>query len=187
MNTKRKIYILQMHSGTIAGKVIRFFTKYRYSHIAISLDRSCEILYSFGRKKLNSILDGGFIEKRKDGEFYRKFNKTECRIYEIEIEEEKYIKLCTILKKMKETPETYKYDYIGIILRFFYIPIVFKNRYVCTYFIAKILRMSKIYSFTKKDYFVVPKDFEEITSKVEIYSGMYSKYNERIGKDKDLF
>ena len=173
---KKKIYILQMYSGTIPSKIIRFFTKYEYSHVAISLDRSCNKIYSFGRKKLNSVLNGGFIEKSKYGEFYRKFKDTQCRIYEIEIEEEKYIALCKIVKNMKENSEKYKYDYIGIILRFFKISIIFKNRYVCTYFIAKILRKSKIYKFNKKDCFVIPKDFEKIDNKVEIYSGNYNEY-----------
>lgn len=64
----KKIYILLMHTKTIPSKIVRFFTRYKYSHVAMSLDKSCEVTYSFGRRKLNSILNGGFNILNKEGE-----------------------------------------------------------------------------------------------------------------------
>ena len=60
-----------MHTKTILSKIVRFFTRYKYSHVAISLDKSCEVTYSFGRRKLNSILNGGFNILNKEGEFFK--------------------------------------------------------------------------------------------------------------------
>ena len=55
-----------MHTNTIPSKLVRFFTRYKYSHVAISLSNNCDILYSFGRKKIDSIFNGGFvIQKNK--------------------------------------------------------------------------------------------------------------------------
>ena len=71
----KKIYILLMHTKTIPSKIVRFFTRYKYSHVAMSLDKSCEVTYSFGRRKLNSILNGGFNILNKEGEFFKKFNR----------------------------------------------------------------------------------------------------------------
>ena len=31
----KKIYILLMHTKTIPSKIVRFFTRYKYSHVAI--------------------------------------------------------------------------------------------------------------------------------------------------------
>ncbi len=176
MKNTKKIYILQMYSNTIPSKIIKVLTKYKYSHIAISFDEDCEILYSFGRKNVNSILNGGFTEETKNGEFYTKFNKTICKIFEIEVEEEKYVKVKNIIEDIKKNSEKYKYDYLGIVLRFLKIPITFKNKYVCTYFVADILEKAQIYKFSKKTFFVTPEDFEEINYKKEIYSGKYLLY-----------
>ena len=42
-----KIYIIQMHTYTIPSRLIKRITNYEYSHIAISLDRNCNTIYSF--------------------------------------------------------------------------------------------------------------------------------------------
>lgn len=119
----KKIYILLMHTKTIPSKIVRFFTRYKYSHVAMSLDKSCEVTYSFGRRKLNSILNGGFNILNKEGEFFKKFNRTECKIYEVDVTEEQYKKVVDIIENMIKEQDKYKYDFIGIIPRFFGIPI----------------------------------------------------------------
>ena len=77
----KKIYILLMHTYTIPSKIVKIFTNYEYSHVGISLSRECDEIYSFGRKKINSILNGGFVVEKKDGEFFKKFNNTKCKIF----------------------------------------------------------------------------------------------------------
>ena len=79
-----------MHTHTMPSRLVKIFTNYEYSHVGISLDKECNNIYSFGRKKLNSILNGGFVVEKKDGLFFRKFNKTECKIYELEVTNSQY-------------------------------------------------------------------------------------------------
>ena len=55
-----------MDTGTFVGKFISFFTMCRYSHVAISLDKKCDITYSFGRRNIYSIFNGGFVSLNKD-------------------------------------------------------------------------------------------------------------------------
>ncbi len=128
-----------MHTKTIPSRLIKFVTCYEYSHVGISLDKKCNEIYSFGRKKHNTILNSGFNLEYKDGEFFNKFNKTTCKIYEIEVTDKQYQKVVKIINKMKAHTNNYKYDYFGIIPRFLGIPITIKNRYVCSYFVAYIL------------------------------------------------
>ncbi|MBR5227136.1 MAG: hypothetical protein IKV94_00650 [Clostridia bacterium] len=171
-----KIYIILMHTNTMPSKIVKTFTRYKYSHVAIALDKSCNTLYSFGRKKVNSIINGGFVVTEKTGEFFKKFNKTECKIYELSISDEQYLALKNILETMEEHEQEYKYDFCGTVLRFFKIPITFKNKYVCSYFVAYLLNQAKIYNFNKKLCFVYPKDFENIQESSEIYHGSYITY-----------
>lgn len=76
---------------------------------------------------------------------------------------------------MAQNMDKYKYDYIGIVPRFLGIPLIFKNRYVCSYFVAYVLEKAKIHKFNKKPYFIKPKDFENIEGFKKIYEGKYSQ------------
>ena len=168
-----KIYIIQMHTHTIPARLIKLVTHYKYSHIAISLTPECNQIYSFGRKELNSIINSGFVAENKNGEFFNKFNETTCRIFEIEVTKKQYRKLKKIIKYMKIHSNLYKYDFIGIVLRFFKIPVRFKNKYVCIFFVAEVLEKAHIYKFDKKSRFVEPKDFEKINGVKKVYEGKY--------------
>ena len=172
----KNIYILLMHTHTMPANFVKLMTNYEYSHVAISLDKKCDVLYSFGRKRLNSILDAGFSIENKDGEFFKKFNNTYCKIYEVPIQDEQYGNLENTIKKMKDNKDVYKYDFIGTAFRYFNIPVSFKNKYVCSHFVASLLEENSIHNFNKKSYFVKPKDFEKISTFDEIYTGKYNLY-----------
>lgn len=171
----KKIYILLMHTNTIPSKIIKVATKYRYTHVGISLEKECNTIYSFGRRKFNSILNAGFSIELRNGEFFKKFKNTRCKIYEVEITEEQYKKVKKTIEQMAQNMDKYKYDYIGIVPRFLGIPLIFKNRYVCSYFVAYVLEKAKIHKFNKKPYFIKPKDFENIEGFKKIYEGKYSQ------------
>lgn len=170
----KKIYIILSYSGTIPSKIIKVFTHYRYSHVSLALKSNINIMYSFGRKKVNNPFDGGFIIENKNGEFYEKFNKTKCVVLELEINNQQYKKLLKLIKKYKKDIDMYRYDIVGLVLRIFNIKITRENYSVCTEFVAKLLEESGIYKFDKK--IVKPIDFMNIPNKKIIYQGNLSKY-----------
>ena len=165
-----------MHTNTIPSKFVRFFTRYNYSHVAISLDKNCDTIYSFGRKNIHSFIDGGFVVENKNGEFFNFFNKTVCKIYEIDVTDKQYKDVKKILNDMEQNSDKFKYDVWGVIPRFFGIPITFKNKYVCSYFVAYILDRAKIYKFDKRICLINPSYFEKIYKLNLIYSGSYLLY-----------
>ena len=172
----KKVYVLLMHTNTIPSKFVKTFTRYEYSHVAISLDKECNTLYSFCRKRLHSFIDGGFSIESKNGEFFTFFDKTKCRIYEVIISDRQYIKLLSIIQYMKEHREEYKYDFLGIVFRFFKLPVTFKKKYVCSYFVAYLLEQCNIYNFNKNVCFIKPQDFENLNGFNEIYTGAFGSY-----------
>lgn len=172
----KKIYILLMHTNTNPSKFVKLMTRHEYSHVAISLEKECNKIYSFGRRKPRSIIGAGFSIERKNGEFFKIFNKTKCKIYELEVEENKYDRLRQILENMENNANIYRYDYLGIALRYLYIPVTFKNKYVCSYFVADVLRQADIYKFDKDTCFIKPSDFEDLNGLKEIYVGQYNLY-----------
>ena len=172
----KKIYIIQMHTKTMPSRIVKLFTRYKYSHVAISFNKNCDYIYSFGRRSLRSFLYGGFTMQDKNGEFFKKYNKTKCRVYEVSVTNEQYNELIKIIKYMKKNKYDYGYDYLGIVLRFLKIPVTFKKKYVCSYFVAELLKEAKVYEFDKDTCFVKPKDFENIDIFDLIYTGDYALY-----------
>jgi len=172
----KKVYVVLMHTNTIPSKLVKVFTKYRYSHVAISLSKDCYKTYSFGRRSLYNILNGGLSIQNKDGKFFNKFNKTLCKIYDLEITDVQYENLKKILDNMEKNIDNYKYDFLGIIPRWFGRAVSFKNRFVCSHFVAHVLQEAGIYTFSKDTCLVVPKDFETLEGLKEIYNGSYLEY-----------
>lgn len=170
----KKIYIILSYSGTIPSKFIKLFTRYKYSHVSISLRNDINIMYSFGRKKVNNPFNGGFIIENKKGAFYKKFNKTKCIILEMNVNKEQYIKLDELINEYKKDKELYRYDFIGIFLRIFNIKLTRRNHKVCSDFVASLLEQSQIYNFNKK--LIKPKDFMNIPNKKIIYQGKLLNY-----------
>lgn len=179
MDDEYKIYIVQMHTKTLPAQFIKFMTGYQYSHVALAFDEKCDKVYSFGRKNVNSFLHGGFVEEDKQGAFFKKFVGTICRIYELKVTKEQYNTLHNNIMEIKKNSNSYKYDYLGIMIRFFKIPITFKNHYVCSYFVADMLEKANIYKFNKNACFIKPKDFEKIEGAKEIYHGEYNTYKSK--------
>lgn len=165
----KKIYIILSYSGTISSKMIKIFTHYNYSHVSIALKSNINIMYSFGRKKVNNPFDGGFIIETKNGSFYKKFNKTKCIIMETDVNYKQYKKLLSLIKQYKKDINIYKYDIVGLVLRIFNIKITRKNYSVCTEFVGKLLKESGIYNFENK--IIKPVDFLNIPNKRIIYQG----------------
>lgn len=170
----KKIYIILSFSGTMPSRVIKLFTKYEYSHVSIALKKDIQIMYSFGRKKVNNPFKGGFIEEPKNGKFYKKFNKTKCTILEISITNKQYKNLIKLLKQYKEQVDIYKYDILGLILRGFNLKLNRKNHSVCTEFVASLLKESGIYTFKEK--IIKPEYFMELPNKEIIYDGYLLNY-----------
>ncbi len=176
MDEKYYIYIIQMHTKTLPSRFIKFLTRYEYSHVAIALKKDCKTTYSFGRRKLRNVLSAGFVEEHQNGVFFRKYNMTKCRIYEIEVNGQQYRLVNALLEYRKQHRNIYKYDFLGIILRFFKIPIAFENKAVCSQFVAEILEEGEVMSFDKPSYFVKPKDFDNRKGLKVVYEGRYSEY-----------
>ena len=172
----KKVYIIQMDTKTIPSRIISLFTMYKYSHVAISFDKNCDVTYSFGRKSLYSIFNGGFIIENRTGKFFKRFRDTKCRVYEIDVTNEQYNDLIKIIRYMKKNKDIYGYDYLGIILRYLKIPVTFKNKYVCSYFVAQLLEDANVCSFDKKTFNVKPRDFENVNGFNLIYTGKYAMY-----------
>ena len=170
----KKVYIVLSHSGTYFSNVIRFFTKYNYSHVSISFDKKINTMYSFGRKKYNNPLIGGFVTESKHGLFYQKYNNTKCIVLELEINYKNYKKLKKLINGYKKNIKLYKYDILGLIPRIVNKKIHRRHHKVCSEFVGDLLESANIYNFNKE--IIKPIDFMNIPNKKIIYEGRLISY-----------
>lgn len=173
----KDIFIIQMHTGTLPSIIIKLFTRYKYSHVLIATDISFKKMYSFGRKNIFNPFNAGFVIENIDGAFFKRFNKTMCRVYKITISNKKYNKVIKLLNYFENHEKEYKYDILGLILKTISIPIKREKHYVCTQFVAEILEQAEICEFNKPTTLVRPKDFENIDNIEEIYNGLLKEKN----------
>lgn len=172
----KSIYIILMNTGTIPSRVIQISTRYKYSHVVLSLDDKYKKLYSFGRKSINNFLNGGMVTYGIESEFFKRFKNTECLILKMDIEDKQFKKLKKVLKNYEKHMDEYKYDIKGLLIRFFTKSVESRdNYYVCSQFIATVLKESNIYDFDKEASLVRPKDFMEISCAKKVYEGKFLK------------
>ena len=170
----KNIYIILSYTGTIMSKIVKLYTRYEYSHVSISMDKNISNMYSFGRKSIYNMFNGGFVIENKYSKFYKKFKNTKCIIMELTVTKEQYNNLKEILDYYKENIEIYKYDIVGVFLKPFNINFNRKNYYYCTKFIKEILENSNIYKFDSD--FIKPINFMDIPNKKIIYQGKLVSY-----------
>lgn len=172
----KKVYVILSYSGSNFAKFLRLFTNEKYVHTSIGLDRNLDNCYSFGRKYLYFPLPGGFIKEdfRKNIKY---FKKSEFKIYELNVDDDKYDMLINdINNNYLRDINLYKYNVLGL----YYIwrnKIKHRNyRFVCSSFCAKVLYDNNIVNF-KKDYSLVrPGDFLELNYSSKVYEGMVCDY-----------
>ncbi len=172
MGNKYKVYIILMYTGTIASIAVRRFTKYKYAHAVISIDKRLSKMYSFGRKGKYNMFNAGFVNYGFDSAFFQRFNETSGIIYELEVTKKQYNSLKKELNNFEKDVNKYRYDILGLLFRHFYKDFIARdNYYVCTQFVASVLEKADIYHFNKPVKNVKVIDFTKIPNLNKVYEG----------------
>ena len=61
MAGENQLYIMLSRTDTGMGRLIRFFTRYDYNHVSLSLDPRLHSWVSFARYAVDVPLAGGFV------------------------------------------------------------------------------------------------------------------------------
>ena len=103
----KKVYIVLAHTGTILSRIIRMWTGDEYTHASIALDEELNEMYSFGRKNAYIAFIGGFVREGIKFGTFKRFYKSEIGVYELEVTDEQYDKVCETIKNIKEHKDNY--------------------------------------------------------------------------------
>ena len=175
--TMKSIYIVVSHTGTWLSHLIRWFTNSEYTHVSIAFDSSLKELFSFGRKQPSNPFKGGFVIESIDSEFFKRFDNTQCRIYEIKTSVENYNRLKERIQYFVEHKEIFKYNVLGLITYMFRYSLNRRNAYFCSQFVATVLSESEIITLTNECGLVKPMDFTQIEGAIPVYEGKILDYH----------
>ena len=176
MEKNKKIYVMLSQTGTYFSRMIKFYTRYNYNHTSIALDKDLKELYSFGRRTSYFPFFPGFVKEEINGGIFKMYDKTTCRVYELSVTEEEYNEVKKIIDNFNSEYDKYKYSFLGILAIMLHIPHERRYRFVCSQFVAYVLKEGKIVEFDKHVSLVKPEDFDNLEKGQVVYTGLLSNY-----------
>ena len=174
MSNKKKIYIILTYTGTILSKIIKGYTRAEYCHVSLALDENLEEMYSFGRIHPYNPFIGGFVHEGINIGTFKRFKNTKALIYSLEIDEIKYEKIKSLIKKIEYKKDLYRFNTIGLFASGFNIRVKRKYYFYCAEFVKYLLDESDI--DTELPEIIKPIDFKEIDNLDLKYSGFLKNY-----------
>lgn len=159
INKKRTIYILLTNTGSMPTRIIKAYTRAPYNHVSISFSMDLRRIYSFGRKKYNNPLWGGFVIESIDDEIYEYFSETTCSIFSLEVDRSVYNRMKKVIKRFEKEKDKYVYSFIGLLGVIVKVPVEREYGYFCSQFVATVLEKSGLNLFNKQPGLVTPNDF----------------------------
>lgn len=170
----KKIYFVLSYTGTILSKIVRMYTKKKYSHISISLDENLDTMYSFGRINPYLMLPGGFVHESINSGTFKRFKNTNVLIFYINVTDEQYKKIQDSLAYFKINHKQFKFNVLGLSLVPFNIHLKRKRTFYCAEFVKSMLDTADVK--TNLPEAVKPADFLDIKGTQVIYEGKLANY-----------
>ena len=164
------IYIILTQTGTSVAKIIKFFTGKPYNHSSISSDLSLSDMYSFSRNYAPFPLPAGFNQEKVGEGTLGLFSCIPCEIYMLPVTGEQKEKFNRILNHFKKNRSRYSYNILGFWSIPFRIHMERKNKFVCSQFVAHIIKESGIY-LNKPVCMYSPEDLRHLPYAKLIYQG----------------
>lgn len=170
----KKIYIVLTYTGTLLSKIVKIYTRKKYSHVSIALEKDLKNMYSFGRKNPYLLLPAGYVQEGINIGTFKRFKNTKAAIYSLEISDEQYNAIISIINDFNNNPNKYSFNIIGLFFAIFRIKLK-RNKMYCAEFVKYVLDKSNIN--TNLPDCVRPNDFKHIKELELIYTGKLSNYN----------
>ncbi len=176
METTRQLYIVISQTGTILSRVLKLFTGAEYNHASVSVSEDLKQMYSFGRRHPYNPFWGGFVKESIHSGTFKRFYKTKAVVLAVDIDEQKYIQLCELLKEMHSNRKIYRYNYLGVCLAAFRIAYKKRNCYYCSEFVKDVLLKGGVDGAETLRPIVQPIHFFTIPHK-QLYCGRLNEYS----------
>lgn len=168
------MYFVFTDTGTNLSRIINYYTKQSLNHVSIAFDDDLNDVYSFGRTQPKNPFSGGFVREDIQSEFLKNAN---CAVYSYDISKSEITAILRNIKKIEESQEDYRYNFIGLIGIMLQVEIRRKNAYFCSEFVATMLTDVKTIRLSKPSCFVTAEDIRNEIGMKLVYEGKLSDYH----------
>lgn len=152
----KEVYVILTNTKTAMGKIIKNVTRSEYNHASISLDKTFNNVYGFGRNTDEN--ESGFIVEKMDGGIYRDNNANYVQLA-LKVTEKEYKSIEKIIRNFQINKYKFKFNKLGLILSGLNIPYNKQYEFFCSQFISYVFVNSGIFLFDKNYGLVRPNDF----------------------------
>ena len=182
---QKYIYIILSQTGTILSRIVHVFTKDKYNHASISLDKPLEHMYSFGRLNPYNPFVGGFVKESPAYGTFKRFYNTDCVVIEVPVDSQKHQELMTTMQEMYGRKKDYSYNYKGLFLASFDKPRRKIGRFYCSEFVYEFCYNFGI-KVNKAGNVIKPMDLYNIPNGKIIFEGKLQEYYRLQQKQKTV-
>ena len=162
------LYVVLSSTPYKMGRFIRRFTGEFYNHSSIALDAGLTRMYSFARRYYRTPFYGGFIRESLS-RYHINGQSADIKVCRIPVSPEQYDQLHAQLKSMYANKEHYLYNHLSALSTPFKKLIKVKDAYICTQFVAQMLRLAGMDTDPEQYYSV--GDIEKLVESYAIYTG----------------
>ena len=160
---KQKVYVLLTRFPDRGSKWIQALSGSYYTHASIGLEEDMNTFYSF-------VVKGFIVE---DIHRYIKPDRAPfpCQVYELEVSEKVYAAVKRVIRYYIRRKQKLSYTRLGIVLSLLRIPFKRKDKYMCSHFVAEVLKRAKAARLKKFTVLYLPGDFKKLSEMKLVFEG----------------
>lgn len=171
--TKKKVYVLLTRFPDTGSKWIQALTGFYYTHASIGLEEDMNTFYSFVTK--------GFIVE--DINRYVKPDRAPfpCQVYELEVSEKVYESVKRIIQYYVRKKKELAYTKVGLVFSLMRIPFKRKHKFICSQFVAHVLKRAKAAKLRKFSVLYLPGDLKKLSELKLVFEGNLQSFITHFG------
>ena len=166
----KELFIVLIRPYTGLGSIARRFTKYEYTHIAVSLDKSLTEFVSYSRRYHSFPFDAGFSYEYRDYYAFGRHKSVKVKVFRLRVSDEKYSDIMRFIDKCKNDS-----DEIFNLFSMATMPVLHGFRIYkannCMSFTAKVIELSGCVDMEKPYYRYSIEDMDELLTEHLYFEG----------------
>ena len=166
----KELFIVLIRPYTGLGSIARRFTKYEYTHIAVSLDKSLSEFVSYSRRYHSFPFDAGFAHEYRDYYAFGRHRSVKVKVFRLRMSDEKYSDIMRYIKACEnDSDEIFNLFSMATMPIFHGFRIYKANN--CMSFTAKIIELSGLFDMEKPYYKYSIEEMDDLLSEHFYFEG----------------
>ena len=166
----KELFIVLIRPYTGLGSIARRFTKYEYTHIAVSLDKSLMEFVSYSRRYHSFPFDAGFAYEYRDYYAFGNHKSVKVKVFRLRVSDEKYSDIMRFIDKCENDD-----DEIFNLFSMATMPVLHGFRIYkannCMSFTAKVIELGGCADMDKPYYRYSIEDMDELLTEHLYFEG----------------